>query len=49
MGLPLALELLGRRFSEPKLIRLAYAYEQASKRRVMPKTTPHLPGEVIRY
>jgi Asp-tRNA(Asn)/Glu-tRNA(Gln) amidotransferase A subunit family amidase len=49
MGLPLALELLGRPFSEPRLIHLAYAYEQASHRRVMPKTTPHLPGEVIRY
>ena len=49
MGLPLALELLGRPFSEPKLIHLAYAYEQASRRRVVPKTTPRLPGEVIPY
>lgn len=48
-GLPLALELLGRPFSEPKLIQLAYAYEKASRARVAPKSTPHLPGEVFWY
>jgi amidase len=48
-GLPLAIEFLGRPFSEPKLIQLAYAYEQASRRRVAPKTAPHLPGEVFTY
>ena len=48
-GLPLALELLGRPFSEPKLVQLAYAYEKASRARVAPKTTPHLPGEVFSY
>jgi Asp-tRNA(Asn)/Glu-tRNA(Gln) amidotransferase A subunit family amidase len=48
-GLPLALELLGRPFSEPKLLALAHAYELASRRRVQPPTTPHLPGEVFTY
>ena len=48
-GLPIAIEILGRPFSEPTLVRLAHAYEQASKRRILPKTTPPLPGEVIRY
>jgi amidase len=48
-GLPLALEILGRPFSEAKLIQLAFAYEQASHRRVAPTTTPHLPGEVFTY
>lgn len=48
-GLPLAMEFLGRSFSEPKLIQLAYAYEQASRRRVAPKSTPHLPGETFSY
>jgi amidase len=48
-GLPLAVEFLGRPFSEPKLIELAYGYEQASHARVAPRTTPHLPGEVFPY
>lgn len=48
-GLPLALEFLGRPFSEPILIQLAHAYEQASHARVAPKMTPHLPGEVFEY
>lgn len=48
-GLPIAIEFLGRPFSEPSLVRLAHAYEQASRRRVAPATTPHLPGEVFTY
>ena len=48
-GLPIAIEFLGRPFSEPTLFRLAFAYEQASHRRVAPKSTPHLSGEVFTY
>ena len=48
-GLPLAIELLGRPFSEARLIAIAHAYERASRRRVPPPTTPHLPGEVFTY
>lgn len=48
-GLPVAIEFLGRPFSEPTLLRLAYAYEQASRRRVAPKSTPHLAGEAFQY
>jgi Asp-tRNA(Asn)/Glu-tRNA(Gln) amidotransferase A subunit family amidase len=35
-------ELLGREFSEPLLLSLAYAYEQAAKTRKLPLSTPAL-------
>jgi Asp-tRNA(Asn)/Glu-tRNA(Gln) amidotransferase A subunit family amidase len=40
--LPAGMTLFGRAWSEPMLIRLAYAYEQATRRRVPPLTTPPL-------
>jgi amidase len=46
-GLPIAMEFLGRPFSEPRLLQLAHAYEQASRKRIAPALTPALPGEVI--
>jgi len=46
-GLPIALEFLGRPFSEPTLIRLASSYEKATNHRKTPPTTPPLSGEVI--
>ena len=48
-GLPIALEFLGRPFSESILIRLASGYEKATSHRRTPPTTPPLPGEVIDY
>jgi amidase len=48
-GLPIAIEFLGRPFTEPTLFKLAYAYEQMSRKRVAPKSTPHLDGEVFTY
>ena len=36
-GLPVGLSFIGRAWSEPKLIALAYAYEQATKHRQPPK------------
>ena len=35
--LPMGLSFFGTAFSEPELIKLAYAYEQASKKRMAPK------------
>lgn len=48
-GLPIAIELLGRPFSEATLIRIAYGYEQAGRKRVAPPSTPRLAGEVFTY
>jgi amidase len=45
---PSDITFAGRAFSEPKLIALAYAYEQASKNRVPPASTPPLPSDTIR-
>ena len=44
-GIPVGLELLGRAWSEPTLLRLAYAYEQATHHRRPPASTPPLSGE----
>jgi Asp-tRNA(Asn)/Glu-tRNA(Gln) amidotransferase A subunit family amidase len=41
-SLPAGLEFLGRPFSEAKLLAFAYAYEQATKLRRPPRTTPRL-------
>lgn len=42
VGVPVGAELLGREFSEPLLLSLAYAYEQAAKARKLPLSTPAL-------
>ena len=39
-GLPVGVELLGRAWSEPQLIKFAYAYEQATHHRRPPASTP---------
>ena len=41
-GMPVGVELLGRVFAEPRLIAIAYAYEQATQHRRPPVTTPSL-------
>jgi Asp-tRNA(Asn)/Glu-tRNA(Gln) amidotransferase A subunit family amidase len=48
-GLPIAIEIIGKPFEDPKLLQIAYGYEQVSKRRESPKTTPPLPGEHFEY
>jgi amidase len=47
--LPVTLSFMGTSFSEPRLLGLAYAFEQATHARINPPTTPALEGEVIRY
>jgi Asp-tRNA(Asn)/Glu-tRNA(Gln) amidotransferase A subunit family amidase len=42
-GMPVGLEMLGRAFSERELLRLAYAFEQATHHRHPPALTPRFP------
>ncbi len=46
-GIPFGIEFLGRPFSEPVLLGLAYAFEQATGARMPPDSTPRLPGEIL--
>ena len=39
-GVPIGLSIFGRAWSEPTLIRIAYAYEQATKHRRSPTFAP---------
>jgi Asp-tRNA(Asn)/Glu-tRNA(Gln) amidotransferase A subunit family amidase len=44
-GLPVGITLQGRPYTEGLMLKLAYAYEQATLHRKAPATTPALPGE----
>jgi amidase len=48
-GLPVGISFYGRAFTEPKLVRIAYAYEQASKHRRPPRLLPsaELRGQAV--
>lgn len=45
---PSGVTFSGPAFSEPHLIALAYAFEQATKHRVPPASTPPLPSDTVR-
>ena len=45
IALPVSIDFLGRKFSEPVLIRIAAAYENATHHRRPPKDFPRLAGE----
>jgi amidase len=42
-NLPTGITFLGGPYSEPAMLKLAYAYEQSTHHRISPKTTPALP------
>jgi amidase len=44
---PAGVTFSGRAFSEPRLVALAYAFEQATRYRVTPPTTPALSGDTV--
>lgn len=48
-GLPVGISFFGPAFSEPKLLALGYAFEQASHAIRVPVNAPALPGETITY
>ena len=43
IGVPVGIEFLGRPWDEPRLIRIAYGFEQTAKFRRPPQSTPPLP------
>jgi len=43
-NLPTGITFMGRPYSESTVLKLAYAYEQATHHRIPPKTTPALPA-----
>lgn len=47
--LPIAVQITGRPFDDAQLLQVAYGYEQLSKRREPPASTPALPGERFEY
>ncbi|MBX3747643.1 MAG: amidase [Verrucomicrobiae bacterium] len=48
-GMPFGVQLLGRPFSEPTLIRVASGYEARTRHRRAPASTPPLAGEILAY
>ena len=48
-GLPVGISFFGPAFSEPKLLGLGYAFEQATHARRLPVNTPVLAGEKITF
>jgi Asp-tRNA(Asn)/Glu-tRNA(Gln) amidotransferase A subunit family amidase len=45
LGVPVGMELLGRAWAEPELIKLAFGYEQATHLRKPPVSAPILPAQ----
>ncbi|MGC4071496.1 MAG: amidase [Nibricoccus sp.] len=48
-NLPIGIQFVGKSFGDLSIIQLAYGYEQVSKRRKSPESTPPLAGESFTY
>jgi amidase len=48
-NLPIAIQFFSKAYDDLSVLEVAYAYEQASKRRKTPESTPPLPGETFEY
>lgn len=48
-GLPVTLSFMGSDYSEPRILALAYAFEQHTRAIQSPQNTPALPGEIFTY
>jgi len=48
-GMPFAIQLMGRAWSEPTLIKIGSGFEAATKHRTPPKSTPALAGEKFTF
>jgi amidase len=48
-GLPVTISFFGPAWSEGKLLGYGYDFEQATKARVLPKTTPSLPADTLTF
>jgi Asp-tRNA(Asn)/Glu-tRNA(Gln) amidotransferase A subunit family amidase len=48
-NLPIGVQIFGRQHADLTILKIAYGYEQASKRRKTPEITPPLPGEKFDY
>jgi len=45
--MPFGMQVIGRPFSEPTLIKVASGYEAVTQHRKSPALTPPLPGETL--
>ena len=48
-GLPVTISFFGPAWSEPTLLGYGYDFEQATKAIALPRFTPALPGDTLRY
>lgn len=46
---PVGIQFFGKHNTDLTILQIAYGYEQATKRRKTPETTPPLPGETFEY